>query len=145
MAKKKSEEKTESTPEAAEGQTVVQGVDLAERVTTLAAENAKLEEALAIAKASERTAWDELKKSLESEATAVKLLAEAEGKLSAAAKINDRLAQREFIEHGEDRKVSIDGVVYEVVDIDTALEIVDKVRKSYVEQDAPVAVLKRSR
>ena len=145
MAKKKSEEKTESAPEAAEGQAVVQGVDLTERVTTLAAENAKLEEALEKAKAGEKTAWEEVKKSLESEAIAVKRLSEAEQKLSAAAKINDRLAQREFVEHGEDRKVSIDGVTYEVVDIDTALEIVDKVRKSYVEQDAPVAVLKRSR
>lgn len=40
-------------------------------------------------------------------------------------------------------EVTHDGVTYKVVEIDTAAEIADKMRKSCVDQDAPVAVLER--
>lgn len=60
--------------------------------------------------------------------------------LSNAAKVNERLRQSE--NGDDDDSIKIAGKRYVVLEVDSASEIIDKVRKSYVEQDAPVAVLK---
>lgn len=75
-----------------------------------------------------------------------KSLLEKETNLQKAVREQSELAER-VRNHPtlaiQDGQVTVNGVDYDVVEIDTAHALIDKVRKSFVQQDAPVAVLRR--